>query len=336
MKTIVIWSISLILFWMYIFFQQWNYSSSVESSSAVEHIWELWVSPYWVEDSLFERFLDTKYSLSFWLYRLTRKEAEQILKNLSSLGLDISWIAENKPYEWYDKAFYALKDRLEDKWISVTDDEHLWLNFNHAKTYISDGEKYLISTANLTYSSIWKNREYWYAWNNADIASNLVSLFEKDLSWDMIYNKDIHKDLLICPVNCRQSIIDNLDKATSSIYVSAQYIQDVQLRDLLLQYWKTVDLRILLGYRQDSWWLDDFPKWTVMILPEPYLHTKNILIDESLLIHWSMNLSENSLDNNREIGIIIKEKKVINDFLKQFIIDWKNWVDYNDWNFEES
>jgi len=36
-------------------------------------------------------------------------------------------------------------------------------------------------------------------------------------------------------------------------------------------------------------------------MKKPYLHTKMILIDDEILLLGSMNLSANSLDNNREI-----------------------------------
>lgn len=36
-------------------------------------------------------------------------------------------------------------------------------------------------------------------------------------------------------------------------------------------------------------------------MKKPYVHTKMILIDKKILLLGSMNLSANSLDNNREI-----------------------------------
>lgn len=71
------------------------------------------------------------------------------------------------------------------------------------------------------------------------------------------------------------------------------------------------------------------------ILPEPYLHTKNILVDGSILIHGSMNLSQNSLDNNREIGIMIDDPDVIDTFARQFEKDWNAGVGYHTWEFEK-
>ena len=57
-------------------------------------------------------------------------------------------------------------------------------------------------------------------------------------------------------------------------------------------------------------------KWT--------MHAKAILIDKKYLYIWSINFSENSIDNNREIWVLIKNKEIINDFLDIFNADLKN------------
>jgi phosphatidylserine/phosphatidylglycerophosphate/cardiolipin synthase-like enzyme len=48
-----------------------------------------------------------------------------------------------------------------------------------------------------------------------------------------------------------------------------------------------------------------------------------ILIDNEILILWSMNLSDNSLDNNREIWIILIDKNIIAEFKELFEKDWE-------------
>jgi phosphatidylserine/phosphatidylglycerophosphate/cardiolipin synthase-like enzyme len=45
------------------------------------------------------------------------------------------------------------------------------------------------------------------------------------------------------------------------------------------------------------------------------MHAKAILIDSEYLFIWSINFSDNSIDKNREIWILIKNNEIINDFL---------------------
>ena len=53
----------------------------------------------------------------------------------------------------------------------------------------------------------------------------------------------------------------------------------------------------------------------VKYLPKPYVHTKMILIDDKILLVGSMNMSANSLDENREIGLLTLDAQVIQNFL---------------------
>lgn len=59
------------------------------------------------------------------------------------------------------------------------------------------------------------------------------------------------------------------------------------------------------------------------LLKKPYVHTKMILVDNEILLLGSMNLSANSLDKNREYGILLTDKKLIDQFLQGFERDWK-------------
>jgi len=296
---------------------------------------ELWVSPYGIEDKLINRMLASKYSMQMWFYRISRDQAEQVMKNLSRVWVDIAWIGENKPYEWIDKAFLKTAKRMQNAGITVTDDKHLWLNFNHAKVIIADKKRFLLATANLTYSSIRRNREYRFTSDHEWVTQSLVSLFEDDLKWKKTDIDSLDPNLILCPENCRTLITKMIDESKKSLDISVQYLQDKIIRDLLISKAKEIDLRILVWFWQNEWRLNEFPEWVVKILPDPYLHTKNILIDDSLLIHGSMNMSENSLDNNREIGIIISDDSAIRSFSRQFSKDREEGVLFKERNFSD-
>jgi len=54
------------------------------------------------------------------------------------------------------------------------------------------------------------------------------------------------------------------------------------------------------------------------------MHAKAILIDKEYLFIWSINFSYYSIDRNREVWILIKNSKIINNFLKIYNQDIKN------------
>ena len=57
---------------------------------------------------------------------------------------------------------------------------------------------------------------------------------------------------------------------------------------------------------------------SIKLLSSPRIHSKALLIDRRFLVISSINLSSNSMDNNREIGIIVTDTKLINKFIQQF------------------
>jgi phosphatidylserine/phosphatidylglycerophosphate/cardiolipin synthase-like enzyme len=58
-------------------------------------------------------------------------------------------------------------------------------------------------------------------------------------------------------------------------------------------------------------------------LPKYKMHAKAILVDEKYLFIWSINFSTYSIDRNREIWILIKNKNIIDEFLAIFSQDSK-------------
>lgn len=127
----------------------------------------------------------------------------------------------------------------------------------------------------------------------------------------------IHPRLVICPLDCRQVIEEMIMSAEESIDIMTQYIYDPILISLLKNTDPDIDLHLLLSDSSGNRELVDYFGDSVAQMYEStsqYLHTKTILIDDKRLLVGSMNLSQNSLDNNRELGIIITDPEQIEMF----------------------
>jgi phosphatidylserine/phosphatidylglycerophosphate/cardiolipin synthase-like enzyme len=109
-----------------------------------------------------------------------------------------------------------------------------------------DQERFIISTANLSYTSMRRNREYWFVSSHPGIVASLNTIFAKDRRGSMILRRDIHPDLLLCPEDCRSKLFSALRDADESIWIAAQYIQDEQLVDLLEHKSESLDVRLLV------------------------------------------------------------------------------------------
>lgn len=298
-------------------------SSYTEVWTWVSVAWTLLVSPYGVQDEIIDIISEAKYSVDMRMYLFTSKELLAVIKNLSVLWVDVNMMLENKVYGGSSKERDKVKNFLDPFGVDIVSDEALGTNFVHAKAVVIDEQSYIISTANLSYTSFWKNREYWFVWEDPLIAQSLTHIFEKDYAGDVLFHKDVHPALLVCPLNCRDKIIDAIHEADEEILIQAQYIQDQEVADeLIAKQSSWIPVFVMVGEYQDEWWIEWLGTW-VRMMDETYLHAKNLLIDGKKLIMWSMNLSSNALDNNREIWIIINDPDITWQFKQQFWRDWE-------------
>lgn len=67
--------------------------------------------------------------------------------------------------------------------------------------------------------------------------------------------------------------------------------------------------------------VDIFGTTKISIVTNPYPHAKMMLIDDRYLLLSSINYSSNSMDHNREIGVIITNRDAIEYFKTRFIQD---------------
>ncbi|HMY80591.1 MAG TPA: phospholipase D-like domain-containing protein [Candidatus Absconditabacterales bacterium] len=254
--------------------------------------------------------------LDIWLYNLTHNDSKSLIKMVAKAGTPVRMILEDNKYGPDDP-------QSPMGWgIQVRNDDKLHTNFVHAKVFIS-AYRAIIQTANLTHSAFERQREHYIITHDPRIISNLHMIFNKDRSGLTLQSNDIHPNLLVCPIDCRHKIETLLRSATSSLYIQNQYIHDESILDILKQ--KThIDVKINLpADDEDNKKLPEQLQPFVKLLTSPRIHSKAFLVDKRYLVVSSINFSANSLDNNREIGIIITDPQAIHAFLHQFDLDWE-------------
>lgn len=93
--------------------------------------------------------------------------------------------------------------------------------------------EFLVQTANLTHSSFFKNREYFFVGTHTGVRKSLQTIFEKDWRGEQILLEDIHPNVLVCDINCRVVIEELLSSAEKSIIIETQYISDSMIKNIL-------------------------------------------------------------------------------------------------------
>ena len=315
-----------------------------ESFKKLENItWELLYSPDNAWLSFYENISNIDDSLKIQTYDFTNKTLKSEFKKLLDRWVDIKLIMENYKYQQFKNTRRDISNYFTGYTnFEIKSDEQMWTEYVHSKINLVDSG-FWIQTANLTDSSFFKNREHFFYSENTWVRKSLNNIFEKDWNGEEIKFEDIHPNLVICNINCRDVIEYILNWADKSILIQTQYIVDDSILEILkdkvvlnksslltgssfekvAQEWLDVRFVVAATETNDDL-LEYFGPSIVRKFDQHYNHTKIILVDDEILLLWSMNLSDNSLDKNREIGILIIDKDIINQFKKMFEKDREN------------
>lgn len=310
--------------------ERWNDTMGVRSvSDAMIHWSTLSWSQSWIElftwppigDIWMEKAYDTNDRLRWAVYAISDRDAQAQLAEAARVGTDVRIMLEEKPYS-YTNDTYDIIDEIAtvNSWFQLQSDEILDLTYLHAKYFIFD-DSAVIQTANLTRSGLYRNLEHAVLIHDVDLVESLIYIFEQDRKGEEIDIGHIDPRLVLCPHDCRMMIEGMITSAEDSIDIMTQYIYDESVISLLKETDPDIDLRLLLSDSSGNQNLVDYFGNAVAQMyysSQHYLHTKAILIDDQRLLVGSMNLSQNALDNNREIGIIITDPTQISAFKKAF------------------
>ena len=288
-----------------------------------------WTIFQWPTDELYTqywKFLDsTDEYIKLETYDFTNKFFKTRFQNLSNHWIPVQIILENNKYQQYQNTFRQLQDYFSwNNNIELRSDEQMWTSYVHAKVTLNE-DAFRVQTANLTKSSFESNREHFFYSDDSDFHDSLEKLFNADWVGDDLSTLNLHPNLVVCPLNCREVIKTLLESAEKSIVIQTQYIVDDEILDILRKKSEEVDMAIIVADTDDNFDLISyFWPWVARALNSRYNHTKMILVDEKYLLLGSMNLSENSLNKNREIWIILMDTGHISQFEEWFKKDWDN------------
>lgn len=286
---------------------------------------ELFYTPQSKSFNLIEKLTDKidnateKVYLSSYIF--TEKRVFEAIKKAQKRWIDVRVIMEKNVY----KAPFLNNNRykdLESAWVNVVWSDPDDYSLNHTKMLIVDNEV-IISTGNYSYSSFAYNREFFVQIWDPDFVKMLTQIYLADFAWD-IYT-DYDKRLIMSPLLTRHKFSHMVANAKESIKIYSQTFSDDTLEEELseaLTRWINVEIIFPelddIASNQESY--DIFTKaWvTVHTMKKPKLHAKAMLIDDSYLYLGSINFSYYSIEENREIGVIITNPEIIEKFLKVY------------------
>jgi cardiolipin synthase len=248
-----------------------------------------------------------KSSIHMTMYLLTWGSCVDALIAQKKAGLDVK-VLLNKNFPSSGQSNDTVFNQLQAGGVDVA-----WaptsFTYTHEKAVVIDGTSVWIMTMNVTYTSPTANREYLALDTDADDVAEAEQIFQADFTNTGI---DPTGKLVVAPNNARAPLVALIDGATTSLDVEGEELSDSAIVSAIVSaHDRGVAVQIVLS--------DDTPSSAqssavqtlqadgidVRKLSTPYIHAKALVADGQLAYVGSENFTANSLDANRELGVIV-------------------------------
>jgi phosphatidylserine/phosphatidylglycerophosphate/cardiolipin synthase-like enzyme len=263
-----------------------------------------------------------RHSIDLEVYIVTDDAILESLEEARRRGVEIRVILEEQPFGGGggQEEMFA---RLERAGFAVR-----WGNpvfrFSHIKMMVVDDAVAIIMNQNLTESAFSTNREFGVVTNRADAVQAAAAIFAAD------WNRGVEPDpgpLVASPTNAREQLLALVSGARVSLDLYAEVLRDPQLLDALAAAAERgVRVRVIVSPTADfAAEVDELAAAGVEIRfsSSLYIHAKLIIADGKRAFIGSQNLSATSLDQNRELGIIVDDPVNLSRLTRTFAIDFR-------------
>ena len=246
------------------------------------------------------------------IFRFDRREVEKALVNAVSRGVHVHALIAytNRGGE---KNLRELELRLLAGGVTVARTADDLVRY-HAKCMIIDRRELYVLGFNFTFIDMERSRTFGIVTKNKKIVQEAAKLFEADTKRQP-YKAGLAA-LVVSPANARKQLSALVKGTKSELLVYDPKIGDPAMIRLLEERAKAeVDVRIIGGMTHHT------DKLKVRKSPQR-LHTRTIVRDRKLVFIGSQSLRTAELDSRREVGIIFRDRRIVDQVVKIFQEDW--------------
>lgn len=274
-------------------------------------------------------------SKSVWLemYILSDRNVIRALEEAANRGLDVRVMLEPHPFGGGTSVTRTL-DELKAAGVKAqfTSPD---FKLTHEKGMIIDGSTVFIMTSNFSRSALGgssrgtRNREYGIIDNNAQDVQAVITIFSAD--WNQTPAQFSDANLVVSPVNSRSVFLSLIGSAQHNLSIEAEEMNDSAIEQALANAASHgVQVNIILpapgGSASDSnsQGIAAIRQGNITVREDPqlYIHAKIIVVDGIKAFVGSENISTQSLDQNRELGILVSDTNVLGTLQSTFQTDW--------------
>ncbi|MBE7567645.1 MULTISPECIES: phospholipase D-like domain-containing protein [Acidithiobacillus] len=275
--------------------------------------------------------------LDVGVYYLFDRKILRALAAAHRRGVAVRVIIEGKPY-----GMKPWQVRREERTIAATGAQ--WkvapprftghgndYSFYHCK-YCANGHEVEIGTANFDWSAFHWNREYVYVTRNATVVQAVNAVFNADWN-NQRAPAFAHRVLVLSPGTSAAQLLQVIDQSGPIGVESEELGPYALILDALAN--KGKDLRLILpssinGEDQRDVAFLRAHGCQVRLLPvKPLYQHSKMITGRSLAFIGSENFTQTSLEDNREMGLLLNESE-IGKLQAQFDRDWARAGDWNE------
>jgi len=262
---------------------------------------------------LLEALKKAKKRIRILIFRFDRVEIEKALVAALGRGVDVqALIAYTNQGE--EKNLRRLEMRLLAQGITVTRTADDLVRY-HGKMLIIDDKALFLLGFNFTHMDIDLSRSFGVAISKPSVVKEAVRLFECDAK-RRPYTK-AKDELVVSPVNARRRLTEFITATKKRLLIYEMKISDRDFLKLLNKKISDgVEVRVLTRASAKS------ASIPLRRLPSR-LHLRAILRDGDSAFVGSQSLRKLELEARREIGVIFRDKKIVNQMEDVFEKDWK-------------
>lgn len=262
------------------------------------------------------------------LYLLTDTNVITALENAAHRGLDVRVMLDPDPYGVGTSQPAQTLQALSNAGAQ-TEDSSPSFTYTHEKGMIVDKKTAYIMTCNFTRSALGgssstTNREYGIIDTESTDVAAVLGIFNAD--WNRASYTLTDSDLVLSPVNSRSDFVALINKAQSTLKIEAEEMQDSSVEQAIVNAEaRGVNVQVILPTNDsgNSAGITTLKNGGVSVYEDGhyYMHAKLIIADGTEAFVGSENISTNSLDDNRELGILISKSSVISTLASTFSTD---------------
>jgi len=265
-------------------------------------------------------------TLDVAMYLLSDRDVNRALLEAKQRGVQVRVMLEEHPYgsgPGNASIYQTLRGAgVATAWAPAN------FQLSHDKYAIADQRTALVGTANWSHSAFTANREYLVVDTNPGDVQALQGLFDADWKRQAAEISDPH--LVVSPTNSRSDFLALIDSAQHGVDVEAEELQDSNVEDALVHAaQRGVTVRVVTvaaqGNDANASGRRRLTAGGVQVrsLESPYVHAKDLIADKRTAFIGSENISTSSLDQNREVGLLIDDASAITTLENTFSSDWQ-------------